>query len=364
MTASTYQRTLCNKNAKGPNLTSTHQILANRLAERGFVPLRLRHIFQSLRQMCTQAICGFLLISVLSVSVWASDVRPFRPFEHFRDCDVCSEMVVLPSGKYMMGATEEEFKGKDQYRFMYTDETPRHEVRVASFALAKFDVKKREFSIFANETGFRGKGCHIFNGKEWITDSNADWKNPGFRQTDNDPVVCVSWDDAQKFIAWLNSKLPKEITRKYRLPTEEEWEYAARAGTVTATYWGDNAQDQCKYENTRDLTASFLDLRAPHADCTDGYVYTSPAGTFKPNPWGLFDMLGNVQKWVENCPDVGYPRPPITVATKPYSCGTRALRGASWASIPIGVRSAARGAMASSTRESIFGFRLAVDLSN
>lgn len=294
----------------------------------------------------------------------ASNVGPFRQFEHFRDCDACSEMIALPSGNYMMGATEEEFKGKDQYRYMYTDETPRHEVKVSSFSLAKFDVTRKQFSIFANETGFREKGCHIFNGKEWVTDPKADWRNPGFRQTDNDPVVCVSWDDAQKFIAWLNSKLPRAKMRIYRLPTEMEWEYAARAGTSGATYWGNNPQDQCKYENTRDQSARALDITAPIADCTDGYIETAPVGSFRPNPWGFFDMLGNVQQWVEDCPNIGYRNPPATQGINSESCRARALRGASWASIPVGVRSAARGGTAPSVRESIFGFRLAADISN
>jgi formylglycine-generating enzyme len=287
--------------------------------------------------------------------------------QHFRDCDVCSEMVVLRSGKYMMGATKEEFKGKVEFNngdaslTIYPDEIPQHEVTVKAFALARFNVTRAQFAVFARETGFRGEGCRISDGFQTKLIGDADWQNPGFPQTDRDPVVCVSWDDAQKYIAWLNAKLNKP--GKYRLPTEEEWEYAARAGTVTAAYWGDDPQEQCKYENARDLSARSLDPSAPYAPCTDGYVHTAPVGSFRPNPWGLFDMLGNARQWVENCSTIGYHQPPLTVETQPGECN-RQIRGGAWASIPVKVRSAMRGGMKSSIRDNATGFRLAVDISN
>ena len=277
---------------------------------------------------------------------------------HFRDCDICSEMVVLPSGNYMMGATKVEFDGQDKYSFMYIDETPRHKESINSFAIAKFNVTRKQFAIFASETGFQGKGCEIFIGKTWISDASADWQNPGFRQTDNDPVVCISWNDAQKYIGWLNSKLHKTTETAYRLPTEAEWEYAARAGTVTAAYWGNNPRDQCKYENARDESARLLDPAADHASCADGYIYTAPVGMFKPNPWGLYDMLGNAEQWVEDCVMVGYGGPP-NLSSAQDACKSRALRGTSWAGIPFAVRSASRAGMPVNTRESIYGFRLA-----
>ncbi|WP_175198439.1 formylglycine-generating enzyme family protein [Paraburkholderia caffeinitolerans] len=302
---------------------------------------------------------------VLTVLAWASiaamaDGRTEQVAQlgHFRDCDVCSEMVVLPAGKYMMGATKGEFEGQEKYSFMYNDETPRHEEYVKSFAIAKFDVTRRQFAIFAMETGFRGKGCEIFDGKTWITDANADWQNPGFRQTDNDPVVCVSWNDVQKYIAWLNSQLTKNKGIAYRLPTEAEWEYAARAGTVTAAYWGNNPPDQCEYENARDESARFLDPTIDHAPCTDGYIYTAPVGSFKPNPWGLFDMLGNAEQWVGDCVNFGYHSPP-NLSASPDACKSRALRGTSWAGIPVSVRSASRSGMPANARVSNFGFRIA-----
>ena len=307
-----------------------------------------------------------LLIMVPTANAMASGTKnSLQPFEHFQDCDVCSEMIALPSGKYMMGATEAEFSGTDQNRSMYFDETPRHETVVKSFALAKFDVTKKLFKIFADETGFRGKGCQIFNGKEWVNDANADWENPGFVQTEQDPVVCVSWSDAQKFIAWINSKTASRTSQKYRLPTEAEWEYAARAGTVTPMYWGSDHTKQCEFENTRDLSKERVNPVGPYANCDGGYVGTSPVGSFRSNPWGLFDILGNVHQWVSDCNVIGYAAPPPTnPEAMAVSCSFRRARGGSWASIPIGVRAASRAGYKINTRESVIGFRLAADLVN
>jgi formylglycine-generating enzyme required for sulfatase activity len=271
------------------------------------------------------------------------------------DCYMCSEMVTVPDGTYLMGATAEEFQGSDKYQNLYIDEIPRHQERVKAFKLAKFDVTKKQFAIFASETGFQGKGCRVFRDHQWVVDPTADWANPGFKQSDDDPVVCVSWNDANKFVAWLNAKMPKTLGIEYRLPSEVEWEYAARAGTVTATYWGNNAADQCRYENARDIAAKDLDASVPIANCNDGFIETSPVGTFKANPWGLFDMLGDVSQWMENCPQIGYP------GKDSIPCRGKALRGASWAGIPIAVRAASRGGEPVDTRSSCYGFRLAAN---
>lgn len=271
-------------------------------------------------------------------------------------------MLTLPEGTYFMGATTEEFTGYEKYEYMYIDEIPRHPEHVKHFKLAEFDVTRKQFSVFATETGFQGKGCRIFRNHEWVFDPAADWEHPGFDQTDQDPVVCVSWDDAHKFITWLNSRILEKSTAKYRLPTEVEWEYAARAGTVTAKYWGNNSTDLCGYENTRDIAGKNLDPTAPFANCDDGYIETSPVGSFKPNPWGLFDMLGNVTQWAENCPNIGYPDLEKYPGIGSIPCRTKALRGASWASIPIGVRAAFRSGVKPNTRSGAIGFRLAADI--
>jgi len=286
-------------------------------------------------------------------------------FEHFRDCDVCSEMITLGAGSYSMGATKEEFVGAKGYQFMYAIESPQHQVKVRSFSIAKFNVTRLQFSIFARDTGFSEKGCKIFNGVGWILDADASWQNPGFKQSDQDPVVCVSWSDAQKFVTWLNSKIRNTKSKTYRLPTEEEWEYAARAGTITPMYWGSDRTLQCRYENARDLSEEKTGLSGPHVNCDDGYARTAPVGSFEPNPWGLFDMLGNAYQWVSDCSHIGYDDPiPAAPAYGAAYCNSKVARGGSWASVPFGVRAANRLFFKADVRESTLGFRLAADVSN
>jgi formylglycine-generating enzyme required for sulfatase activity len=146
-----------------------------------------------------------------------------------------------------------------------------------------------------------GGGTYIWNrGKgKWEIKKGAYWDNPGFNQIDRHPVTCVSWNDAQAFIKWLN----KKTGSSYRLPSEAEWEYAARAGTKTARFWGDDPNDACSYANVADQTKS-PDGKFQWSDiheCTDGYWFTAPVGSFRSNAFGLYDMLGNVSEW---CQDV------------------------------------------------------------
>jgi formylglycine-generating enzyme required for sulfatase activity len=304
---------------------------------------------------------AILAIFVLSASVNAAASQINNTLKHFQDCDICSEMITLPEGNYAMGATRDELGDDKKYKFIYINETPRHYAHVKSFSIGKFSITKKQFSVFARETGFIGKGCRTVEGHQWIFEENANWENPGFKQTESDPVVCVSWNDTQKYIDWLNRKNPNKTEHQYRLPTEEEYEYAERAGTTTAAYWGNNSGDQCQHENTRDISAKILDPAIPTASCDDKYVETAPVGSFKLNPWGLADMLGNALQWVSDCPRIGY----VVSAQSPYSntvpCEMKGLRGASWASIPIAVRSASRNAAKANVRNSTFGFRVAID---
>lgn len=275
-------------------------------------------------------------------------------------CETCSEMVEIPGGSFMMGATETEYRGATSYLTLYVDETPRHEEKIERFFLAIHDVTREQFARFAEETKFTGRGCQVFNGKSSRLDANADWASPGFKQGDKDPVVCVSWNDAQRYIDWLNSKAVSGDKLTYRLPTESEWEYAARAGTVTAAYWG--SATQCKFANARDVSMARSLPNSPHVDCDDGYINTSPVGFYLPNPWGLYDMLGNVSQWTRDCSRLGYSSPSSSPLATKVDCSMKAARGASWATIPFGVRAAARQAYKNDTRSNTLGFRLAADI--
>src|SRR5690606_12976351 len=125
------------------------------------------------------------------------------------------------------------------------------------------------------------------------------WKDAGFPQTDTHPAVCVSWNDIQAYVAWLT----KKTGHTYRLPTEAEWEYAARAGNPNARYGSGKTAELCRALNggDADFTAMYPAARDSHRDCSDGYVYTAPVGRFEPNAWGLYDIYGNVWEWVQDC---------------------------------------------------------------
>lgn len=305
-----------------------------------------------------------------SLSPGAGDLPAFK---QFKDCDVCSEMVVLQAGEYMMGATPDDFammksnahSAVDKFfdNLEYARETPQQLVHIESFAIAKFDVTRGQFAVFAKETHFEGKGCTATHAHGIDRDAEADWADPWFKQTDRDPVVCVSWNDAQKFIAWINSKVPPDKAH-YRLPTEAEWEYAARAGTTTPTYWNDPAK-QCQYVNANDLSTKDLDWagynRIVPANCNDGYTETSPVDAFPPNPWGLYDMLGNVSQLTADCASSGH----FSYANTPRTdCKRISIRGPSWSVGPADIRAAFRGLVPPNNRSSVLGFRLAVDLPN
>jgi formylglycine-generating enzyme required for sulfatase activity len=226
-----------------------------------------------------------------------------KPGDSFRDCAACPEMVWLPAGNFMMGSDP----GDDEER-------PRHPMTVRTmFAIGRYDVTVGEYRRFIAATGARGgSGCS--------------WKAPGFAQTERDPVVCVSWDDAKAYAAWL----AKTTGKGYRLPSEAEWEYAARAGTTTARYWGDA-------------------IGVNNANC-DGCgskwddKSTSPVGSFRGNPFGLYDMLGNAWQWTEDCWNDNYANAPgdAAIALTSGNCGIRVARGGSWSYIPTGIRAGYR----------------------
>lgn len=295
--------------------------------------------------------------------------------QSFRDCPYCPEMVVLPAGSFLMGESKESFINAGIPTNLL--DFPQHNVSVRTFAIAKYDVTKGEFAKFVQETGYNPSGCKIYEYQSgifhitgWVDSSRASWHYPGFDQTDQHPVVCVSWDDAQHYVSWLNGKLMSQSSKlkaaqyHYRLPSEAEWEYAARAGTRTLRYWGDNAADQCDFANGRDLT---LKERYPDwlgvATCKDGFAATSPVGSFPPNKWGLYDMLGNVDQWAEDCWNFDHSGAPSDGQARiSGDCTQRVIRGAAWATSPEFLISATRISYPSSSRDSAVGFRLARDV--
>jgi formylglycine-generating enzyme required for sulfatase activity len=232
-------------------------------------------------------------------------------------------MVPIPAGSYRMG--DASGNGGD-------GEKPVHNVSLKPFRLSAHDVTFDQFDKFAVATGRPLPG-------------DQGWGRG------NRPVINVNWDDAKAFIAWLN----QQSSIRFRLPTEAEWEYAARAGTTTDYYWGAAAShEQANYGSEKCCEGL--------AQGRDQWVNTSPVGSFPPNPWGLYDMLGNVWQWTEDCWNESYSSAPADGS--PWlagACTRRVRRGGSWFSTPTGLRVSYRNGIDTAYRDNYLGFRLAQD---
>ena len=259
--------------------------------------------------------------------------------------DVKLEMVLIPAGEFMMGSPDSDKNADD-------NEKPQHRVRIMGpFYLGKYHVTRGQFRQFVAITGYktvveRGntKGELGWNPDKHAFELNISWRNAGFEQTDEHPVVNVSWNDAVAFCKWLSRKEGKA----YRLPTEAEWEYACRAGTTTQYYSGDDPETLAKVGNVADATlkAKFPDSYFKEREsikASDGYAFTAPVGSFQPNAFGLYDMHGNVWQW---CSDwysqEYYGASPVNDPTGPDSGDFLVLRGGTWCDRPECARSAMR----------------------
>lgn len=292
---------------------------------------------------------------------------PPPPPREVRDCSNCPELLRIPAGSFTMGVSDEEEEREDIPKEDRGFSGPVHRVTIPrDFLMGRFPVTKGEFAIFVAETGFKVvDGCNTLgkddNGEFALSEkADGNWQNPGFAQTDRDPVVCVSHADAEAYAAWLSRKTGKT----YRLPTEAEWEYAARAGTATARFWGDDRPLACKFANVADET--FLKGHGHPADgsddyfkCDDGFSETSPVGSFSPNGFGLHDMLGNVWQLTSDCWNESYDNAPTDgSASKSGECTARPIRGGSWNDRARYVRTGARDHTDDTVRDTGVGFRL------
>jgi len=306
---------------------------------------------------------GRLLIAGIVLGAFGDAVSAGEePPASSRGCAECPLLVDIPAGAFMMGSsgTETVDQGADAARV--SNERPQHAVTIAAgFRLAPHEVTRAEFARFVTATGRDMAGCGNWENGGWVVHPEFDWRNPGFAQTDDDPVVCVSWVDASDYIGWLNAR----TGRTYRLPTEAEWEYAARAGHEGLHNWDDDRQ-ACRYANGADQAAARAQQLPQREgiifDCDDGFAHTSPVGRFAANAFGLHDMLGNAWEWVADCYAPGYEGTPVDgSALSSGECGQRVLRGGSWKYPARTVRFAIRGPGRVATRTNNAGFRLAAD---
>ena len=259
----------------------------------------------------------------------------------FKDCADCPEMVILPAGSFAMGSNAQEQAQANSAGLTktYTDrEYPKHNVSIRSFALGKTEVTRRQFAAFVAASGHNaGNSCWTFTGGKWVDSPGHHWRNPGFAQTDNDPVTCVNWDDAKAYVDWLTQK----TGYTYRLPSEAEWEYACRAG-ANHTYCGsDDVNSVAVYgRKSGDKTLA--------------------VGGKQANAWGLFDMSGNALEWTQDCWNETYRGAPSDgSAWTTGACGLRVLRGGSWYFVSSFARAALRDKFVTAYRDFNLGFRLA-----
>jgi formylglycine-generating enzyme required for sulfatase activity/class 3 adenylate cyclase len=253
-------------------------------------------------------------------------LRAHPSITKFRDCPQCPEMVVIPSGSFTMGASQGEV---DRYAFPSGMRLQLHPVRIArQFALGEYLLTRKQYATFVEETGHGGSGCFAVppDSPSLKFDVARSWRDPGFAQADDHPVVCVSWYDAIAYVSWLSEK----TGQNYRLPTEAEWEYAGRAGSVTGRYFGD--APICEFANVRDRSKRLIYSAGQFFnECDGGFSNTSPVASFPPNGFGLYDMIGNVWEWVEDCWKFSYTDAPSDgTAREEQPCKARVRRGASW----------------------------------
>lgn len=283
--------------------------------------------------------CGQLLVKV------STGEKCLKPGDAFRDLANGPEMVVVPAGTFTMGSPKNEIDRED-------DEGPRRDVKIAKpFAVGKHPVTRGEFAAFVADSEPDMGGACI---------GGTDWRDPGFLQGDDHPVVCVNWHDAQAYVKWLSAT----TGYSYRLLSEAEFEYAARGqkepGTYPRFWFGNGSFDQCAFANGPDQAAKKVFRDWTVTACDDGYAYTAPIGSFRPNAFGLHDMAGNVWQWVEDCYTDSYQGAPKDGSARTrWTCEDRVLRAGSWNNRPRNLRASERLTDTPGHRISLYGFRVA-----
>lgn len=269
--------------------------------------------------------------------------------------DVYPNLLPIPGGTMVMGCSV----GKDDVLGCRDFEYPAHRVTIKTFEMAQHEVTVKQFRQFILETNYLtdsekgGVGCvsiNLSDGKSrWYMDPEYSWHSSRFEMSEASPVVCISWDDTQAYIKWLNAK----TGRQYRLPSSAEWEYAARAGSSTAFAWGQRASRQ--FANYNGVGGS------------DNWRFSAPVGSFPPNDFQLYDMAGNVWEWVADCWHVSYDGAPTDGSAWLTQCdelNTRVRRGGAWDTPAVSVRPAGRSDGGENDRSYVYGFRLAHDFTS
>lgn len=286
--------------------------------------------------------------------------------QSFRDCAHCPEMVIVPAGTAILGASVAD-------PFHNADELPARTFAIRqAFAVSRYEIRRDEYETFVSATSRAVHGDCLTDRKrrgDWAIDADTTFRDPGFAQTGEHPAACVSWDEAQAFIAWLNA----QTDGGYRLLTEVEWEYAARGGSSrNSVYpWGNEQAKGCPFANGFDQTAmktyEGMDISGykifDPLSCSDGWLNTAPVGSLAPNELGLYDIIGNVAEWVADCYQPT--RDALAEASTPLitnGCLRRIVKGGSWGTPAHNLRTAERVPYAATHRDDSVGIRVAKTL--
>jgi len=284
----------------------------------------------------------------------------------FRDCNTCPLMVTIPAGRFEMGTAVEDRLTDPRTGKPATSDGPQHEVRFAEpFALGKYEVTVDEFAAFVADTGHvTTDRCMDFSKKDSFSfNSDLDWNNVGFEQTGTQPVVCVSFFDANAYAGWLAEKTGEN----YRLPSEAEWEYAARAGSTGPYFWGDDRMQTCTFANVRSQGAWAISKRQAVADiaegfpCDDGVRQSAAVGSFEPNDFDLHDVQGNAWEWVTDCNHKDYAGAPTDGSAwlDDDACSFGVIRGGSYLNLVERSSATVRAGRPRTGGATNMGFRIA-----
>ena len=266
-------------------------------------------------------------------------------------------MMVVPAGSFVMGEPRPE-----RVRSFGSGGRETEVTIAAPFAIGKFEVTRAQFAAFLDDSGYvMDKPCTTVWQAIVGVDAKPTWQDPlypeNIKQADDHPVICVGWHDAHAYIAWLNETAGG--AHLYYLPSESEWEYAARAGATGLRSF--DLADACTVANVGDSTYKAI-IGMEAVACTDGYAFTAPVGTFPAHAFGLHDMVGNVWEWTQDCwhPDHARATGTEMPLIRGGDCTKRVMRGGGFTSEEFYLRVSARGAdPVPATRLVLLGFRVA-----
>jgi formylglycine-generating enzyme required for sulfatase activity len=303
---------------------------------------------------CSAVAIALLLLGGLPALAATVDLGPGAVF---RDCPACPDMVVVPPGSFAMG-----FDGGEAERY----EGPVRQVRIGySFAAGRFEITNAQYQRFVDATGYdAAEGCNVFVDGTLGKDMARYWADPGYGQPikPDEPAVCLAWYHVKAYVDWLT----EQTGQPYRLLSEAEWEYLAIAPPAGNIVAEGRSAEMCQYANVLDQSGKKLFARQDSVQpvvCDDGFPGVSPVGSFPPNAYGLYDIVGNVWEWVADCYAMPAPAEPTDGHPQlSQGCDRRAVKGGSWATMASRQRPQFRGRDPLSRVSQIFGFRIARDL--